>query len=197
MIRQYSLVIIPSQSIVDRVAAAKLQLRQQLGRFYFRMNSVAHITLLVWIADEKYEGIIFEEFKRILSGISPFSVELSGFGTHDETGTFFIQTTTSSAKRVIDSGEFINSKFRRSLKRLLDKPLSPQYRSPHMTIASKLDASSMAVAVNANAQFEGTFDCESFYFRRQKLENKNFEVIAAIPLLSQPMIVGDQLTLFS
>ncbi|MGV3705699.1 MAG: 2'-5' RNA ligase family protein [Arcticibacter sp.] len=92
-----------------------------------------HITLANVVQPLSIEGILINMYKRVAAGMSPFSVQLSGFGRFTgPTNTIFVNV--HNGEQISDFVKYI----RRSSKPILQRGggYSPVYSlTPHLTIA--------------------------------------------------------------
>ncbi|MCF0054275.1 2'-5' RNA ligase family protein [Dyadobacter sp. CY356] len=75
----YCLAISPDDVTIKLFQEFKVKLRDRLKRPYGSENSLAHITLIFFVANEATYHLILSEFRQILSKLMPFRVSLSDF----------------------------------------------------------------------------------------------------------------------
>ncbi|MDP1818236.1 MAG: 2'-5' RNA ligase family protein, partial [Leadbetterella sp.] len=94
MLHRYSIAIHPSPELIVTIKNMKEQLAIEVGWFNSK-NSVAHITICEFEADERDLERVKKQLERICDTITPVPVKLNGFGTFPN-GAFFITPDTDS-----------------------------------------------------------------------------------------------------
>lgn len=193
---KYLLTIIPNELIVQRVADIKILLRKLIGVDYGSCNSMAHVSLIYFIIEDKYYHLVLEEFKRVLAGVKPFHIAFSGFDFIEKNGTLYIKITPNSIEEIVTSCRGVNKKFRATLKKVHCDIWDLRYNKPHMTIARELSDPLFFDALRSFKHFEDSCLCSQFMIRKLNEKTKQFDTIDSISLLGNPVIEGEQLLLF-
>jgi 2'-5' RNA ligase len=196
----YTLVISPDQRIEGLVGMFKKRLQQRLGRNYGSVHSAGHITLILFLAYDEHYPLILAEFKRVLAGLEPFKVGLSGFDDFsDRPGcVFYIRPDDDSIERILERCKEMGANFSKFLRRTYtDKWDAVGRKRPHMSIARKLTRPELDACKELFTEnFEEEFDCNSFAIRKLDEERGQYEIIDMIPLLGNEYMVGQQMRLF-
>ncbi|NIJ55021.1 2'-5' RNA ligase family protein [Dyadobacter arcticus] len=197
---EYTLVISPDQRVTGLVRKLKKRLQERLGRNYGSVNSLGHITLIYFLAHDEDYPLILEEFKRVLAGLAPFKVGLSGFDAFTDRPecVFYVKPDDDSADRVLAQCKEIGTNFSKFLRRnYTDKWDIVARKSPHMTVGrdlTKLEIEECRALFTES--FIESFQCNSFVIHKLNEERGQYDVIDAIPLLGHEYMVGQQMRLF-
>lgn len=196
----YTLAISPDERIAGLVGMLKKRLQKHLGKDYGSVNSFAHVTLILFAAcDDDYPPIL-AEFKRVLAGLTPFDVGLSGFGDFSKIYpcTFFLKPDAYSNAQIIECCKTIGTNFNKFLKqRHTDRWEIVGRTAPHLTIARDLTPEDINACYSLFTEvFEKHFTCNSFVIRKLNLAKGQYEIIDTIPLLGHEYMAGQQMRLF-
>jgi len=196
----YTLAISPDERIIGLVRMLKRRLQKHLGRNYGSVNSLAHVTLILFVAyDDDYPPIL-TEFKRVLAGLTPFDVGLSGFGDFSKAFpcTFFVRPDEYSDGQIIECCKTIGTNFNKFLKRrYTDRWEIVGRTEPHLTIARDLLLEEIKASYSLFTEgFDEHFTCDSFVIRKLNVGKGQYEIIDTIPLLGHEYMVGQQMRLF-
>ncbi|MCE6987598.1 2'-5' RNA ligase family protein [Dyadobacter sp. CY323] len=196
----YTLVISPDERIVGLVRTLKKRLQQQLGRNYGSVNSAAHMTLILFLAHDENYPLILAEFKRVLAGLAPFQVALSGFGEFADRPecVFYIQPDDDSVDIILERCKEMGTNFSKFLRRThTDKWDIVGRKKPHMSVARSLTKSELDVCKELlNEDFVAEFQCNAFAIRKLNEEKGQYEIVDIIPLLGHEYMAGQQMRLF-
>ncbi len=179
----YSLAIMPSAPIALRVKEMKQAFRAKLGKSYGSVNSDAHISLDGFEADAAHYPVVLAEYRRLVSGLSPFRIAFSGLAHFEGYfQSFYIQLAAASAETVRSHYGVISSGFSKSLKKQLIRKWTNESKVPHMTIGRRLDTEAIQLAYSLFTAFEDAFECEAFVIRKYDEKQRQYEVIDTLPL---------------
>ncbi|MCF2487646.1 2'-5' RNA ligase family protein [Dyadobacter sp. CY347] len=196
----YTLAINPDERIIELVRTLKKRLDEHLGRRYNSVNSFAHVTLILFVATEDDYPIILAEFKRVLAGLAPLEIGLSGFGDYSDRPecTFYIKPDDGSVEQISEYCKSIGANFNKLTKqRCTDRWDVVGRKKPHMTIASGLTLEEIKQSHDYFTEtFAEHFTCNSFVMRKFSEEKRQYEIIDTIPLLGHEYMVGQQMRLF-
>ncbi|MCF2518680.1 2'-5' RNA ligase family protein [Dyadobacter sp. CY351] len=196
----YTLAINPDERIIRLVKTLKRRLKTHLGRSYGSVNSLAHITLIVFVASEDDYQMILAEFKRVLAGLAPLEIELSGFGDFSEQPecTFYIKPGDESVQQIARYCKSMGANFNKLLRqRCTDRWDTIGRKKPHMTIACELTLGEIKASYEFfSGTFTEQFTCNSFVMRKYNEEKRQYEFMDTIPLLGHEYMVGQQMRLF-
>ncbi|MCF2504842.1 2'-5' RNA ligase family protein [Dyadobacter sp. CY107] len=196
----YTLAISPDERIIGLVKKLKKRLEKHLGRNYGSVNALAHVTLILFVAYEDDYPPILAEFKRVLAGLTPFKVGLSGFGDFSKTlpCTFYIKPDECSNGQIIECCKTIGTNFNKFLKRrYTDRWEIVGRTDPHLTIGRELVLEEIEASYALFTEdFTEHFTCNSFVIRKLNLGKGQYEIIDTIPLLGHEYMVGQQMRLF-
>ena len=128
MQNRYSLVISPSEEIIALVKTMKEELAKEIGWFHSK-NSLAHITINEFMADENEIEIIKKQLQTICESLKPIHVHLNTFDNYPN-GAFFIAPDAVSKIDLKQIMKHVNQSFR--AKTLFKN------NEPHLSIARQL-----------------------------------------------------------
>ncbi|MGV3599987.1 MAG: 2'-5' RNA ligase family protein [Dyadobacter fermentans] len=196
----YTLVIDPDERIINRGKDLKAHARQILGKNFGSISSRVHITLIAFFAYEKDYSRILEEFKRVLAGLKPFEVKLSGFDSFKDSPkcTFFVRPTDETSDMITQDCASIDKHFNKILRRERTNLWKAVGRNrPHMTVVRDASLDDVLKCEQGFTEaFEDHFFCSSFALRRFDPIIRQFEIIDEISLFGHEYIAGQQIRLF-
>ncbi|MCF0062524.1 2'-5' RNA ligase family protein [Dyadobacter chenwenxiniae] len=196
----YTLAISPDDRIIGLVTELKKRLEKHLGRNYGSVNSLAHVTLILFVAYEDDYPVILDEFKRVLAGIAPLEIGFSGFGDFSKSHpcTFFVKPDDSSKDEIVACCQTIGLNFHKFIKqRFTDRWDIKGRVQPHMTIGRDLIFEEISLSYSLFTEdFNEHFTCNSFVIRKFNPGKGQYEIIDTIPLLGNEYMVGQQMRLF-
>ncbi|MCE7066115.1 2'-5' RNA ligase family protein [Dyadobacter sp. CY326] len=196
----YILAISPDDRVTGLVRNMKKRLQKHLGRDFGSVNSLGHISLILFVAHEEDYPPILKEFQRVLAGLAQFDVNLSGFDDFSDRPecTFFIEPHPNSVYDIVEYCKTIGANFNKFLKRkYIDHWDVVGRKRPHMTIARDLVETEIQKAYALfDEDFTEEFRCTSFTIRKFDNVKKQYQIIDSIPLLGHKYMVGQQMRLF-
>jgi len=165
--------------IIEPVAAVKKQIRAfkdyfiKSHRFPNAIVSKGHITLMRFVQYDTYEKHIIRQFQQLAAAISPFNVELQGFGSFGH--TLFIDV--KSAGNILE----LMSLHRNELRPLLNtKGFTPYFVSkPHMTIARNLTPSQTETIwpIWNRTRYQESFQAKNMVLLKRKKGTSSYSVV--------------------
>ena len=176
MEKKYSVVIHPSQEIIDRIKTMKEELAVKIGWFNSK-NSVAHITICEFTIDESQLDKFKEKLLKICDTFTPFPVYLDHFGSYDS-GAFFIAPNEES-----------KTNLKPVMKKTQDAMLLSNLKKssdPHISIGRKLTPESIKIANTLFTTIDMRFLCDNIVLRELDPIKKQFFVIDTFPFGSNP-----------
>lgn len=193
----YSLAIMPTPLIADEVRGFKLDYRNAIGKSYGSANADGHISLDGFDAAEANYPLILSEYMRLISPLTPFQLNFSGFGDFDRANfsAFYIKPTEASCDAIRERTQAIMKAFDKKFKKQYMQKWADESKNPHMSIGRRLTREWIALAYSIFTDYEAGFLCESFAIRKYNEKRRQYDVIDTIPLLGQNA-VGEQISLF-
>ncbi|WP_281637768.1 2'-5' RNA ligase family protein [Flavobacterium marginilacus] len=186
MEKLYSLVIHPPEEILILVKSMKKQLAGEVG-WYNSKNSVGHITICEFKANETAIEIIKKQIDKLCGPLIPVEVHLNEFGTFPN-GAFFIAPNNDSKKDL----KHIMKHFNKSLQ-ILDMKKSD---NPHLSIARRLSPENLFKASRLFTEIDLHFVCDSVVLRQFDENIKQFFVTDTFKFGNNPPPELFQGTLF-
>lgn len=176
MEKKYSVVIHPSETIIEIIKSMKEELALKIGWFNSK-NSLAHITICEFTIDESQLDKFKKKLIKVCNTFTPFQVYLDHFDSY-ESGAFFIGPNEDSKmnlkpimKKTQDALQLSN------LKKSSD---------PHISIGRKLTPESIQIANDLFTTIDVTFLCDTIILRELDPVKKQFFVIDTFPFGSNP-----------
>ncbi|MBO9614681.1 MAG: 2'-5' RNA ligase family protein [Dyadobacter sp.] len=193
----YSLAIMPPPIIAEDVRGFKLNLRDAIGKSYGSANADGHISLDGFDAAEADYPLILAEYTRLISPLTPFQLNFSGFSDFDRANfsAFYIKPTEDSCDAIRERTQAIMKGFDKKFKKQYMQKWADESKNPHMSIGRRLTQEWIALAYSIFTEYEAGFLCESFAIRKYNEKRRQYEVIDTIPLLGRSAI-GEQISLF-
>lgn len=204
MEKKYSIVIHPSQAIIDSIKEMKEFLALKVGWFNSK-NSVAHITICEFIIEESQIDKFKQKLLKICNTFTPFQVYLDHFGFYENSGAFFIglsEDTEIKSKPIIKKTQkklptvnTIKSKPKQTsnLKSIMKKTqdalqLSNLKKSndPHISIGRRLTPENLKIASEIFTTIDMNFLCDNIVLREFDPIKKQFFVIDTFSFGSNP-----------
>ncbi|MGE6355254.1 2'-5' RNA ligase family protein [Flavobacterium sp. NPDC079362] len=174
MEKKYSVVIHPSEEIIQIIKTMKEGLASRIGWFNSK-NSVAHITICEFKIDDSQIDKFKQKLGKIADTFTPFQVHSDHFDSYPN-GAFFI-------------GPDENSKQLKSIMKKIQDTLliSGKDRSsdPHISIARKLSPENIAIANELFTTIDVRFLCDHIILRELE-PKKQYFVIDSFSFGSNP-----------
>lgn len=193
----YSLAIMPPPAIQENVQSFKQEYRAAIGKSYGSANADGHISLDGFDAAEADYPLILAEYRRLISPLTPFQLNFSGFGDFDRANfsAFYIKPTEDSSNAIRERTQAIMKAFDKKFKKQYMQKWADESKNPHMSIGRRLTREWITLAYSIFTHYEAGFLCESFAIRKYNEKRRQYDVIDTIPLLGQNA-VGEQIRLF-
>lgn len=177
MEKKYSIVIHPSQAIIDSIKEMKDFLALKVGWFNSK-NSVAHITICEFIIEESQIDKFKQKLLKICDTFTPFQVYLDHFGFYENSGAFFIGPNEDSEANL----KPIMKKTQDALQ--LSKLIKSN--DPHISIGRRLTAENLKIASEIFTTIDMDFLCDNIVLREFDPIKKQFFVIDTFSFGSNP-----------
>jgi 2'-5' RNA ligase len=183
---KYSIAFIPNDEIIHQVKTIKMELAEKIGWFHSK-NALAHITICEFTVDSSSIARIKNIITRIVSTFSSIEVRLNTFRNYPN-GVFFIAPDEHSKNCLKNIMKTVSS----SLK------IKNIYKSsdPHLSIARKLNAEQLEIAINLFQKTDIYFTCGAIFLRQFNPELKQFVIVDTFLFKSKTTQVGVQASLF-
>ncbi|SDD83408.1 2'-5' RNA ligase superfamily protein [Dyadobacter soli] len=193
----YSLAIMPPPQIAEEVCDFKQLFRDATGKSYGSANADGHISLDGFDAAEVDYPLILAEYKRLITPLTPFQLNFSGFADFDRANfsAFYIKPTEDSCNAIRERTQAVMKGFDKKFKKQYMQKWADESKNPHMTIGRRLTREWVALAHSLFKEYEAGFVCDSFAIRKYNEKRRQYEVIDTI-LLSGQKPVGEQISLF-
>lgn len=193
----FSLAIMPPSSIAEDVRGFKLAYRNAIGKSYGSANADGHISLDGFDAAEADYPLILAEYTKLVSPLTPFELNFSGFADFDRANfsAFYIKPTEASCDAIREHTQAIMKGFDKKFKKQYMQKWADESKNPHMSIGRRLTREWIALAYTLFSDYEAGFSCDSFAIRKYNEKRRQYDVIDTIPLLGQNG-VGEQISLF-
>jgi 2'-5' RNA ligase len=176
MEKKYSVVIYPSQEVIDAVKTMKDYLKIKID-WYSSCNSTAHITICEFTIDDSQIDKFKQKLAKICDTFLSFQVYLDHFGSY-ESGAFYIAPNEESKMNL----KPIMKKVQETLKPLKLKKSD----DPHMSIGRKLTPENLKIASELFTTIEIDFLCKEIVLRELDPIKRQFFVIDTFSFGSNP-----------
>ena len=127
----FLIVITPSPEIITDVKRLKSEFYRTYGK-YRSMESKAHITICQFLMFDDRQKNVLRSLQRSLTGISPFELELNGFGHFINSNVIYLRVAQS------EELESLKNLFVYDLKRLWIEQNKIVIKKHHLTIAKDI-----------------------------------------------------------
>lgn len=174
--KRYSIVIQPSNSVIEEVKQMKELLASKIG-WYNSKNSVAHITINEFEQNEIELVNIKSKLTEITTYLKSQEVQFTNFDVFPN-GAFFLKPNVSSRhylKKIMTS---VHQKF--------SYPTNIKSYEPHMSIGRRIQPESIEIAKSLFSKDPNiSFMCDTIALRCFNEERKQFDVIATFSFLGE------------
>ncbi|SNR45231.1 2'-5' RNA ligase family protein [Flavobacterium sp. ov086] len=176
MEKKYSIVIHPSQAVIDSIKAMKELLALKVGWFNSK-NSVAHITICEFTIEESQIDKFKQKIIKICDTFTPFQVLLDHYDSYDS-GAFFIAPSEESK---------VNLKpIMKKTQEALQLSNLTKSNDPHISIGRRLTPESIKIASQLFTTIDIDFLCDNIVLREFDPIKKQFFVIDTFSFGSNP-----------
>lgn len=175
---EYLLIISPDQVISAGLAGIKNVFKTNYGCEY-SANLHPHITLINFVQFEVNEKYFIHYFERFSKSISPFDIQLNGFGGFPPS-TIYVNVLTKAP--IINIVKGMKTKFSGFLQPT--KHQKPSFiLNPHLTIARQMQASqyNTAWAEWKDKEYISTFRANEMRLLKRKITGSRCETITIFP----------------
>lgn len=183
MTEKYSIVIHPSEEIIEDVKKMKELLANHVGWFRSK-NALAHITICEFQASENDLKKVYSELTKITAPINPLTVSTKNFDSFPN-GAFYIAIEEESKKQL-----------RPIMKRYHNSLSVKTYHhsdTPHITIGRGLKPQQLDFAKELFENYNKNFYCDNIVLRKFNPEVGQYFVLEKFWFKSEP---ESQLLLF-
>ncbi len=176
MLEKYSIVIHPSEEIIDDIKTMKEKLASEIG-WYKSKNSIAHITICEFEANDTDLKAIYSQLTKISAPITPLTVSTKDFDLFPN-GAFFIAIEEESKKLLRP----VMKKYHNTL------PVKTNHHSdtPHITIGRGLNSEQLNCAQNLFKSYIKSFYCDCIVLRKFDPSIKQYFVIEKFYFKNEP-----------
>ncbi|KAF2329840.1 2'-5' RNA ligase family protein [Flavobacterium daemonense] len=177
MEKTYSVVIHPSDNVIDAIKLMKDYLKSKIGWFN-SCNSVAHITICEFKIEESQLPFIKKKLSKTADAFTPFQVYLNHFNSYPNSGAFFIGTTEDSENNLVP--------IMRKIHETLKSQNLKKSDNPHLSIGRRLTPENTKIASELFTTIDLQFLCDKIVLREFDPVKKQFFVIDAFSFGSNP-----------
>ncbi|WP_191859881.1 2'-5' RNA ligase family protein [Hanstruepera ponticola] len=182
--KRYSIVIQPSNSVIEEVKQMKELLASKIG-WYNSKNSLAHITINEFELEEIELEHINSKLTKITTYLKSQEVQFTSFDVFSN-GAFFLKPNVASRHYLKEIMTTVHQKF--------SYPTNIKSYEPHMSIGRRIQPENIEVAKSLFSKNPNiSFICDTIALRCFNEERKQFHVIATFSFLgeeSQDVIQG-------
>ncbi|WP_291105124.1 MULTISPECIES: 2'-5' RNA ligase family protein [unclassified Flavobacterium] len=176
MEKHYSIVIYPSEAIIDLVKSMKEGLAKEVGWFHSK-NSVGHITICLFKATDEAIENIKNQLSSVCDTLAPVEVCMDEFGSYPN-GAFFISPDQDSKSSLMP----IMKRIQESLHNLNMQKSD----DPHLSIARRLTPQKLEIAKSLFTLIDVHFLCDSIVLRKFDENIKQFAVTDTFKFKGNP-----------
>ncbi len=182
--KKYSIVIQPSNSVIEEVRHMKELLASKIG-WYNSKNSFAHITINEFEQDEMKLVNIKSKLTEITTYLKSREVQFTSFDTFPN-GAFFFKPNVASRYYLKEIMTSVHQKF--------SYPTNIKSYEPHISIGRRIQPKNIEIAKSLFSKNPNiSFTCETIALRCLNEERKQFDIIATFSFLgeeSQDVVQG-------
>ena len=182
--KTYSIVIQPSETMIEEVKQMKELLASKIGWFNSK-NSLAHITVNEFERNEKELETIKTKLTEITKYFKPQEVLFTNFDTFPN-GAFFLAPNEESKQYLKQIMTSVHQKF--------PYPVKIKSNEPHISIGRRIQPEKIEIAKSLFSKNTTiSFTCNKLALRVFNDDRKQFDIIETFPFLaeeSQELIQG-------
>lgn len=176
--KRYSIVIQPSNSVIEEVKQMKELLATKIG-WYNSKNSLAHITINEFERDEIELVNIKSKLTKITTYLKPQEVQFASFDVFSN-GAFYLKPNKTSRRYLIEIMTSFHQKF--------SYPINIKSSEPHISIGRRIQPKNIEIAKSLFSICPNiNFNCDTIALRLFNEKRKQFDVIATFPLLGEEL----------
>lgn len=187
MFQKYSIVFMPTESVLLEIKKMKLDLAEKIGWFNSK-NALAHITICEFQATEVDFMKILLDIEEICKYLHPSRIKLNHFDSFVSNGAFYISPDEDGKETLLQLMKSINQDLNIKAKKVS--------ATPHMSIARKLSPEKLEIAERLFNTINIEFNCKSVFVRHFDSEKKQYDVTNEIVFKSETRPKSGQQTLF-
>lgn len=177
MEKKYSVVFHPSEDGIEIIKKLKLELFNIIG-WYSSCNSVAHITIGGFKADENQLEKYRQKLSKIADTLTPVQIYLDHFDAYEESRAFFVSPNEDSK---------INLKpMMKKIQEALQISSKDRSDDPHISIGRNLTPENIQIARDLFATINLDFLCDAIILREFDPVKKQYFVLETFPFGSNP-----------
>lgn len=177
MEKKYSVVFHPSEDGIEIIKKLKLELFNRIG-WYGSCNSVAHITIGGFKANENQLAKYIQKLFKIADTLTPVQIYLDHFDAYEESRAFFISPSENSKAdlkpmmKKIQEALLISSKDRSD--------------DPHISIGRNLTPENIQIARDLFTTINMEFLCDAIILREFDPIKRQYFILETFPFGSNP-----------
>ncbi|MBF4466416.1 2'-5' RNA ligase family protein [Flavobacterium sp. LC2016-12] len=177
MEKKYSVVFHPSEDGIEIIKKLKLELFNII-EWYGSCNSVAHITIGGFKADENQLEKYRQKLSKIADTLTPVQIYLDHFDAYEESRAFFISPSEDSK---------INLKpMMKKIQEALLIPSKDRSDDPHISIGRNLTPENIQIARDLFTKINMEFLCDAIILREFDPLKKQYFVLETFPFGNNP-----------
>ena len=174
--KRYSIVIQPSNSVIEEVKQMKDLLATKIG-WYNSKNSIAHITINEFERQEIELEQIKSKLGEITAYLKPQEVQFTGFDVFPN-GAFFLKPNEVSRLCLKEIMNLVHQKFSFST--------NIKSSEPHISIGRRIQPKNIEIAKSVFSKDPNiSFICDTIALRCFNEKRKQFDVIATFSFLGE------------
>lgn len=177
MEKKYSVVFHPSEDGIEVIKKIKLEFFNRIG-WYSSCNSVAHITIGGFKANENQLTKYRQQLFKIADTLTPVQIHLDHFDAYEESRAFFISPSENSKvdlkpmMKKIQEALLISSKDRSD--------------DPHISIGRNLAPENIQIARDLFTTINMGFLCDAIILREFDPIKRQYFILETFPFGSNP-----------
>lgn len=177
MEKKYSVVFHPSEDGIEIIKKLKLELFDVIG-WYGSCNSVAHITIGGFKANENQLEKYREKLFKITDTLTPVQIYLDHFDVYEESRAFFIAPSEDTK---------INLKpMMKKIQEALQISSKDRSDAPHISIGRNLTPENIQIARDLFTAINMDFLCDAIILREFDPVKKQYFILETFPFGSNP-----------
>ena len=177
MEKKYSVVFHPSEDGIEVIKKLKLDFFNVIG-WYGSCNSVAHITIGGFKANENQLEKYRQKLSKIADTLTPVQIYLDHFDAYEESRAFFLSPNENSK---------INLKpMMKKIQEALQISSKDRSDDPHISIGRNLTPENIQIARNLFTIINMDFLCDAIILREFDPVKKQYFILETFPFGSNP-----------
>lgn len=185
--KTYSIVIQPSDSVIEEVKQMKELLAKKIG-WYNSKNSLAHITINEFERDEKELENLKAKLTELTTFLKSQDIQFTNFDIFPN-GAFFLKPNETSREYLKQIMTSFHQKF--------IYPTKIKSNEPHISIGRRIQPEKIEIAKSLfNEKPDITFKCNTIALRVFNDDRKQFDIIETFDFLGNELQEPIQGSLF-